>query len=91
MERETTENLERLLKAVANRRRLAILKYLKGHNEASVSELSRNIKLSFRSTSKHLAILAARDLVEKEQKGLRVFYRLPAILPAIIKHPVAML
>lgn len=70
------KKLERILKALANRRRLAILKYLKDHKEASVGEIASAIKLSFKATSKHLAILAAVDLVEREQRSLQMFYRL---------------
>ncbi|MBI5220938.1 MAG: helix-turn-helix transcriptional regulator [Candidatus Liptonbacteria bacterium] len=46
--------LEKCLKALANRRRLAILKYLQKKKEASVAAISEEIELSFRSTSKHL-------------------------------------
>lgn len=68
--------MEKLLKALANRRRLAILKFLKEKKEASVGEIAHQIKLSFKATSKHLYILSVADLVEKEQMGLQVFYRL---------------
>ena len=68
--------LEKILKALANRRRLAILKYLKENKEASVGEISREIKLSLKSTSKHLAILAAADILERDQRSLQMFYRI---------------
>ncbi len=68
--------LERTLKALANRRRLAILEYLKRQPEATVGEVSSAIKLSFKSTSKHLAILAAADMVERDQRSLQMYYRL---------------
>lgn len=67
---------ERILKALANRRRVAILRYLKKHNEASVGELSEAIQLSFKATSKHLIILVSADIIEREQRGLLMFYRL---------------
>lgn len=70
------KELERQLKALANRRRLAIIKYLKTNREANVSELARAIKLSFKSTSHHLRLLSNTDFLEKEQKGLFVLYRL---------------
>ncbi|MFH1867156.1 MAG: metalloregulator ArsR/SmtB family transcription factor [Patescibacteria group bacterium] len=66
--------LEKILKALANRRRLAIIKHLKTHQPASVGEIAATIKLSFRSTSKHLAVLASADIVEREQSGLQIFY-----------------
>ncbi len=68
--------LEKILKALANRRRLAIVKHLKKNREASVGEIAGAIKLSFRSTSKHLSVLFAADILEKEQKSTLMFYRL---------------
>ncbi len=70
------KELEKILKALANKRRLAIVKYLKNHHEASVGELANAIKLSLRTTSKHLGILLAAELVDREQRQLQVFYRL---------------
>lgn len=68
--------LERTFKALANRRRLAIVHYLKSCKEAPVGKIASAIKLSFRATSKHLGILAAADLVEWDQRSLHKFYRL---------------
>lgn len=70
------KNLERLLKAVANRRRLAILKYLKRNKEASVAEIAEAIRLSVKATSKHLGVLAGADVVERDQRSLFAFYRI---------------
>ncbi len=69
--------LERILKAFANRRRIGILKYLKRAKTAPVGDVADAIKLSFKATSKHLNILSNADVVEKEQIGLLVFYSLP--------------
>lgn len=68
--------LERVLKALANRRRLAILQYLKHNSGASVGEIAEAIKLSFKATSKHLGVLKSADLVEFEQNSLQFNYRL---------------
>jgi DNA-binding transcriptional ArsR family regulator len=70
------KEIERVLKAMANRRRLAIVKYLKSEKEATVGDISGEIKLSFRSTSKHLNTLHSADVVEKEQRGSCVYYSL---------------
>ena len=70
-------DLERLMKAFANGRRLAIIEYLKSNKEASVSDVAAEIHLSLKSTSKHLNILAAANILEKEQRSLEVFYRIP--------------
>jgi DNA-binding transcriptional ArsR family regulator len=66
--------LEKLLKALANRRRLAILIFLKHGGEASVGAVAQEIKLSFRSTSKHLGVLRAVGILEREQRNLQMFY-----------------
>lgn len=68
------KEVERILKALANKRRLAIIKYLRSNRRASVGDIAEAIKLSFKATSKHLLILDHVDLVEKEQIGLTVIY-----------------
>ncbi len=69
------KDLERILKALANKRRLAILKHLKG-GKASVSDIAKTIKLSFKATSKHLTILTGAGILEKEQDGLIMWHSL---------------
>ena len=70
------KGLEKTLKALANQRRLQILKNIQNQGEMSVGEIADKIKLSFKSTSRHLSILSATDLVEREQRNIQVFYRL---------------
>ena len=64
--------MEKILKALANRRRLKILQLLKERRRVSVTEIAGHIKLSFKSTSRHLSVLRNADLVEGEQVGLSV-------------------
>lgn len=78
--------LEKTLKALANRRRLAIIKYLKNNREAPVGEIAHEINLSFRSTSKHLGVLTAADILDKEQRSLQMFYCLSDEPPAAAKN-----
>lgn len=70
------KELEKILKALANKRRLVIIKYLKEEKEAVVGDVARFIRLSFKSTSKHLSILRVVDIIEREQRGPLVFYSL---------------
>lgn len=70
------KELERLLKALANRRRLAVINFLKKEKEANVGEIAEQIHLSFKSTSRHLSVLTNVDILEKEQRSSEVFYRL---------------
>ncbi len=80
---------EKILKALANRRRLEIIKYLKENKEASVGEIANHIKLSFKSTSRHLSILLGADILEKEQRGLLVFYGLAPKLVSLARLVIA--
>ena len=74
-----------ILKAVANRRRLAILAHLKKNRQATVGDIADAIRLSLKATSKHLAILKTSDIVENEQRIALVFYRLASDQRAYIK------
>ena len=68
--------MEKTLKAVANRRRLGIVKYLKKEGEASVGNIAHSINLSFKATARHLAVLFAAGVLEKDQRSSFMFYRL---------------
>lgn len=70
------KELEKTLKALANKRRLAIIKYIKHKREASVGDIAEEIELSFKATSKHLNVLFAADILERDQRSLQMFYRL---------------
>ncbi len=76
------KELERVLKALANKRRLAIVYFLKKNREATVTELAEAINLSFRSTSRHLSTLFGAGVLEKRQQSTEVYYFL-----APKKHP----
>ena len=76
------KELERCLKALANKRRLAIVKLLRTRKEATVGEIAAAIKLSFKATSRHLAVLKSADIVEHEQRSISYYYRL-----ASTQHP----
>lgn len=82
---------EKTLKALANRRRLKILKYLSGNRRASVTELAGYLKISLKATSKHLAVLKSADLVDSEQVSLSIFYGLSSSLPKIAQEVISSL
>jgi DNA-binding transcriptional ArsR family regulator len=77
---------ERVLKALANKRRLAIVRFLRKSKEATVGEIAEVIKLSFKATSKHLGVLASADIVDKEQRSLQMWYRLSPTMHALAKY-----
>lgn len=83
--------LEKNLKALANRRRLAILKYLKENKEAPVAEIASEINLSFKATSRHLGVLSAIDIVEREQRSSQMFYRLSTNREPPVKYIISIL
>lgn len=78
------KELEKVLKALANKRRIAILKFIKKSGRASVGEIASAIELSFKATSKHLIILSNTDILEKEQESLTMFYFLPKKLNPLV-------
>lgn len=79
------KDLEKILKSLANKRRLAIVKYLKNRKDATVGNIAGHLKLSFKSTSKHLNILFLAEILEREQKDLQKFYSLTKPFPDILK------
>lgn len=78
--------LEKIYKALANKRRLTIIKFLKKQGESSVGQIAEHLRLSFKSTSGHLAILRSADILEKEQRGLVAFYSINREAHSILKH-----
>lgn len=83
---ETIKNLEKVFKGLANRRRLAIIRFLSQKKEATVGDIAECIHLSFKATSKHLAILRQIDIVDSRQQSLNVYYRLSNSLPSVVKN-----
>lgn len=79
------KQLERILKGLANRRRLAIIKLLARSQELPVASIADHIRLSFTSTSKHLSLLYHLDVVERRQESITVYYRLSGSLPSVVK------
>ena len=83
--------IERILKAVANKRRLAILSYLSTSDRASVGDIAEKIGLSFKSTSRHLSILSGAEILEREQESTTAWYRLEKPLSPVVKVLIAIL
>ncbi|MHA6963014.1 ArsR/SmtB family transcription factor [Zobellella denitrificans] len=65
----------KLLKALANERRLFILCHLLDQ-ELSVGEMNQHLGLSQSALSQHLAILRNDDLVQTRKEAQTVFYSL---------------
>lgn len=69
-------DLERLLKPLANKRRLFALSIIKERKEANVSEIATELRLSIQATSRHLLQLYRADIIQPEQRSLSVYYTL---------------
>ena len=91
MKNSDLKYLEKILKALANQRRLAILKFLKSKKEASVGDIASEINLSVKATSKHLYILSSIDILEKEKRSLQIFYKLSNNQLPVVKQFLALL
>ncbi len=73
MEKKTINNGAKLLKALANEKRLQIISVLE-NKELKVGELEKKIGLSQSALSQHLAILRATDIVSTRRLAQNVFY-----------------
>lgn len=69
------KKVEKTFKALANHKRLEILAFLHKNKTASVGEIAEKIKLSIKSTSKHLFALYHTDFLDKERvHGLTLYF-----------------
>ena len=57
------KELVKIFRAMGNDRRFAILKYLTINKDLTFTKISEFIKLSFKSTSRHLSILLGAGLI----------------------------
>ena len=80
------QEIEKNYKAFANRRRIAIVHFLYKNNRATVNTISDEIKLSFKSTSRHLQVLKSVGVLDSEQIGLEQYYYLVDRGNIFIKH-----
>jgi len=85
------KEIEKILKALANKRRLAIVNLLKKKGRISVGNLASAIKLSFNATSKHLKILFSINIVDKDQVGLVMFYKISEEIPKLAQLIISIL
>jgi DNA-binding transcriptional ArsR family regulator len=74
------KDLEKILKAFANKRRIAILRLIRVKRGVTLGDIADEIKLSYKTTSKHLGILTNIGIVEREQQGFRASYTIASDL-----------
>lgn len=83
--------LERTMKALANRRRIIILRIIHNHKEINVGDLAERLRLSFKATSKHLGVLVGADILEKEQRSSEMFFSISRSLPEAARRVISLL
>jgi len=76
LNRDFTRAKVALLNALADETRLAILDYLKGRREATVSEIRDHIRREQSAISHHLACLRSCGLVSTRRGGKYIHYSL---------------
>ena len=74
--KQNAADAARLLRLLANERRLLLLCHLVGAGEMTVSALAATVGLSQPALSQHLAILREDGLVTTRKASQAVFYRL---------------
>jgi len=63
-----------IFKALGNINRIKIIEMLSGGQSLSVTDIAGKIKVSIKSTSRHLMILRNLELLDAEGKNGHVFY-----------------
>jgi len=83
------KNLKRwtvIFRTLSNINRLKIIEMLLGGRKINVSEIARNLGISFKSTSNHLMMLKNLDVLESQGKDGRVFYFINSQMPKDFQH-----
>ncbi len=77
--------LERIVKGVANHRRIEILELLKETPELSLADISEALKINFRTASDHIKKMATAGFVLKRSDGSSVRHKITTRGAAILK------
>jgi len=79
-----------VFRALSNINRLKIIQILAGGRKMTVGDISKNLGISFKATSNHLALLKNLDVLEAHGVGGHVFYKInshkPGDFTKIINH-----
>ena len=85
MDKRRYRELERVMKGVANHRRVEIIDALEKQPELSVTEITERLFIDFRTASEHLRKLVIAGIVMKRYEGTFVRHALTARGRAILK------
>jgi DNA-binding transcriptional ArsR family regulator len=79
-----------VFRTLSNINRLKIIKMLSGGRKMTVGQIAENLKISFKATSNHLAMLKNLDVLEAQGAVGHVFYsvnpRKPNDFSKILNH-----
>lgn len=81
-----TKTIEKILKPLASKRRLDIIKVLKETESAPVWYISEKIGLSYFATSKHCLLLEKIGMIASEYEGKENHYYIPPQSSRLIKY-----
>ena len=70
-----------IFKILASISRLRIIKLLSDGKERTVSQVAKEIHVSFKGTSRHLLLMSAIDILNGEGKDGHVFYSINKDMP----------
>ena len=70
-----------IFRALANINRLKIIKLLSDGRKMNVSDIAGDLKISFKATSNHLAILRNLDVLDAQGVDGHVFYSVNSQMP----------
>ena len=90
MDKAKLKRWSTIFRALANPNRLKIIKILSSGESLPVSMIARDIKISLKSTSKHLIMFKNLDILDAVRKQGRVFYSLNADVPADLRKTLAL-
>ena len=80
-----TRKLEKITKGVANHRRIEILELLHRKQNLSVMDISRELKVNFKTISEHIRRLSHAGLVLKKNMGAAVEHTISPLGRHVLK------
>ena len=82
---------EKEYRALANRRRLRIISFLKRTNNVCVLDIAEMLEVSMQTASKHLRLLFLAGILTRDQVGGEMHYRLTKTLSNHLQDPLTYL
>jgi DNA-binding transcriptional ArsR family regulator len=83
-----TKHWAQIFKALGNINRLKIISLLSKNSPITVTDISNELKISFKGTSRHLIILYGLDILMSQGKEGHVYYSYNGNMPKEIKKVV---